>query len=78
MGRAARHYSQKTLILFAYAVYNQFAVKLLGNTVNGSPDGAPGNGLPGDDDARLSRKEIQSMAADWQKELDSLLPKTSK
>ena len=53
-------------------------VTLLGNMVNGAPDGALGNGLPGDEDARLSRKEIQSMATDWMKELDSLFPKTSK
>ena len=53
-------------------------VTLLGNMVNGSPDGALGNGLPGDEDARLSRKEIQSMATDWKKELESLFPKTSK
>lgn len=53
-------------------------VTLLGNMVNGAPDGALGNGLPGDEEARLSRKEIQSMAADWMKELDSLFPKTSK
>ena len=53
-------------------------VSLLGNMVNGAPDGALGNGLPGDEEVRLSRKEIQKMATDWMKELDSLFPKTSK
>ena len=53
-------------------------VTLLGNMVNGAPDGALGNGLPGNEEARLSRKEIQKMATDWMKELASLFPKTSK
>jgi hypothetical protein len=46
--------------------------------VNGAPDGALGNGLPGDEEVRLSSKEIQKMATDWMKELDSLFPRTSK
>ena len=52
-------------------------VTLLGNMVNDSPDGALGNGLPGDEDARLSRKEIQTMVTDWKNELDSLFIKDS-
>lgn len=55
----------------------QELVTLLGNMVNGAPDGALGNGLPGNEDARLSRKEIQTMVTDWKNELDSLFIKDS-
>jgi hypothetical protein len=56
---------------------NKELTRLLGNRVNGSPDGPLGNGLPGNEDARLSRKEIQTMVTDWKNELDSLFAKGS-
>ena len=56
---------------------NKELTRLLGNMVNGSPDGPLGNGLPGNEDARLSRKEIQTMVTDWKNELDSLFTKDS-
>lgn len=64
--------TKKVLYKVCVGASRQELADLLRNMVNGMKGGSIGNGLPDDEEARLSSPVLQKMAADWQKELQEL------